>query len=37
MALLARLVAQMDADVDVIVMLQKHLVLDYQHQKDHQD
>ncbi|XP_043711545.1 uncharacterized protein LOC122660348 [Telopea speciosissima] len=36
MALLARLVAQMDADVDVIVMLQKHLVLDYQHAKGHE-
>ncbi|XP_042507981.1 symplekin isoform X2 [Macadamia integrifolia] len=36
MALLARLVAQMDADVDVIVMLQKHLVLDFQHQKGHE-
>ncbi|KAJ4967464.1 hypothetical protein NE237_019313 [Protea cynaroides] len=36
MALLTRLVAQMDADADVIVMLQKHIVLDYQPQKGHE-
>ncbi|KAH8516228.1 hypothetical protein H0E87_004552 [Populus deltoides] len=33
MALLARLVAQIDADDDVVVMLQKHVLVDYQQHK----
>ncbi|XP_057973385.1 uncharacterized protein LOC131161564 isoform X2 [Malania oleifera] len=36
MALLARLIAQMAVDEDVIVMLQKHILLDYRHQKGHE-
>ncbi|CAI9266398.1 unnamed protein product [Lactuca saligna] len=36
MALLSRLVAQVDADDDVILMMQKHIVSDYQHQKGHE-
>ncbi|KAK9270973.1 hypothetical protein L1049_026561 [Liquidambar formosana] len=36
MALLARLVAQIDTDDDMVVMLQKHIVLDYQNQKGHE-
>ncbi|KAJ4850650.1 hypothetical protein Tsubulata_037952 [Turnera subulata] len=36
MALLARLVAQIDADEDIIVMLQKHIVVDYRQQKGHE-
>ncbi|KAL4558964.1 hypothetical protein LXL04_031090 [Taraxacum kok-saghyz] len=36
MALLSRLVAQVDADDDVITMMQKHIVSDYQHQKGHE-
>uniref|UniRef100_A0A5B6YMW5 Symplekin n=2 Tax=Davidia involucrata TaxID=16924 RepID=A0A5B6YMW5_DAVIN len=36
MALLARLVAQIDADDDMVVMMQKHIVSDYQHQKGHE-
>ncbi|KAJ9560327.1 hypothetical protein OSB04_005487 [Centaurea solstitialis] len=36
MALLSRLVAQVDADDDVISMIQKHIVSDYQHQKGHE-
>ncbi|KAF4390392.1 hypothetical protein G4B88_024398 [Cannabis sativa] len=36
LALLARLVAQMDADDDVVVMVQKHIVVDYQEQKGHE-
>ncbi|KAF2323897.1 hypothetical protein GH714_003802 [Hevea brasiliensis] len=36
MALLARLVAQIDADDDIVVMLQNHIVLDYQLQKGHE-
>ncbi|KAJ9674105.1 hypothetical protein PVL29_023574 [Vitis rotundifolia] len=36
MALLARLVAQIDGDEDVVVMLQKHVLLDYQGQKGHE-
>ncbi|KAI3819887.1 hypothetical protein L1987_13740 [Smallanthus sonchifolius] len=36
MALLSRLVAQVDADDDVILMIQKHIVSDYQHQKGHE-
>ncbi|KAL8232656.1 hypothetical protein R6Q57_002434 [Mikania cordata] len=35
MMLLSRLVAQVDAD-DVISMIQKHIVSDYQHQKGHE-
>ncbi|WRX29805.1 Symplekin/Pta1 [Theobroma cacao] len=35
-ALLARLVAQIDADDDIIVMLGKQIVADYQHQKGHE-
>ncbi|XP_061966895.1 uncharacterized protein LOC133690663 isoform X3 [Populus nigra] len=33
MALLARLVAQIDADDDVVVMLQKHVLVDYRQHK----
>lgn len=36
MALLSRLVAQVDADDDVISMIQKHVVSDYQNQKGHE-
>ncbi|KAI3760736.1 hypothetical protein L1987_51135 [Smallanthus sonchifolius] len=36
MALLSRLVAQVDADDDVILMIQKHIVSDYQNQKGHE-
>ncbi|XP_062098821.1 uncharacterized protein LOC133804695 [Humulus lupulus] len=36
LALLARLVAQMDADDEVVVMVQKHIVVDYQEQKGHE-
>ncbi|KAF5196410.1 Symplekin [Thalictrum thalictroides] len=36
MALLARLVAQTDADADIISMLQKHTILDYQEEKGHE-
>ncbi|KAM0023971.1 putative armadillo-like helical, symplekin, symplekin/Pta1 [Helianthus debilis subsp. tardiflorus] len=36
MALLSRLVAQVDADDDVIQMIQKHIVSDYQNQKGHE-
>lgn len=36
MALLARLVAQIDADDDAVVMLHKHIILDYQNQKGHE-
>ncbi|KAF9608576.1 hypothetical protein IFM89_010008 [Coptis chinensis] len=36
MAILARLVAQTDVDEDIVSMLQKHTILDYQHQKGHE-
>ncbi|KAK9930072.1 hypothetical protein M0R45_027129 [Rubus argutus] len=36
LALLARLVAQIDADDDIIVMLHKHIVVDYQQKKGHE-
>ncbi|KAK9053744.1 hypothetical protein SSX86_024818 [Deinandra increscens subsp. villosa] len=36
MALLSRLVVQVDADEDVINMIQKHIVSDYHHQKGHE-
>ncbi|XP_076894435.1 uncharacterized protein LOC143546715 isoform X1 [Bidens hawaiensis] len=36
MSLLSRLVAQVDADDDVIVLIQKHIVSDYQNQKGHE-
>ncbi|XP_058221985.1 uncharacterized protein LOC131331993 isoform X1 [Rhododendron vialii] len=36
MALLARLVAQIDADDEVVLMMQKHIVSDYQYQKGHE-
>ncbi|XP_065881787.1 uncharacterized protein [Euphorbia lathyris] len=36
MALLARLVAQIDADDDIVVMLQKHIIVDYRLQKGHE-
>ncbi|CAK7347323.1 unnamed protein product [Dovyalis caffra] len=36
MALLARLVAQIDADDDVVVMLQKHVLMDYRQHKGHE-
>lgn len=36
MALLARLVAQIDGDDDVALMMQKHIVSDYQYQKGHE-
>ncbi|OMO50856.1 Armadillo-like helical [Corchorus capsularis] len=36
MALLARLVAQIDADDDIVAMLGKQIVLDYQQQKGHE-
>jgi symplekin len=36
MTLLARLVAQIDADDDVVVMMQKHIISDYQQQKGHE-
>ncbi|XP_021283612.1 uncharacterized protein LOC110416100 isoform X2 [Herrania umbratica] len=35
-ALLARLVGQIDADGDIVVMLGKQIVADYQHQKGHE-
>ncbi|KAF3447440.1 hypothetical protein FNV43_RR12626 [Rhamnella rubrinervis] len=36
LALLARLVAQIDANDDVVMMLQKHIVMDYHEQKGHE-
>ncbi|KAK1554735.1 hypothetical protein Q3G72_016562 [Acer saccharum] len=36
MGLLSRLIAQIDADNDIVVMLQKHVVDDYQQQKGHE-
>ncbi|CAN0921926.1 Sympk [Linum grandiflorum] len=36
MALLARLVAQIDANDDVVTMLQKHITVDYRQQKGHE-
>ncbi|WCJ35644.1 HEAT repeat-containing protein [Euphorbia peplus] len=36
MALLARLVAQIDADDDIVGMLQKHIIVDYRLQKGHE-
>ncbi|XP_057503929.1 uncharacterized protein LOC130787563 isoform X1 [Actinidia eriantha] len=36
MALLARLVAQIDADDEVVLMMQKHIVSDYPYQKGHE-
>ncbi|CAI0464167.1 unnamed protein product [Linum tenue] len=36
MALLARLVAQIDADDDVVELLQKHITVDYRQQKGHE-
>ncbi|XP_037495674.1 uncharacterized protein LOC105630767 [Jatropha curcas] len=36
MALLARLVAQIDVDDDVVVMLQNHITVDYRQQKGHE-
>ncbi|KAK7844557.1 symplekin [Quercus suber] len=36
MALLARLVAQIGADDDIIMMLKKHVVVEYQRQKGHE-
>ncbi|XP_059634492.1 uncharacterized protein LOC132276874 isoform X2 [Cornus florida] len=36
MALLARLVAQIDADDDLVLIMQEHIVSDYQHQKGHE-
>ncbi|KAL5559889.1 hypothetical protein UlMin_036100 [Ulmus minor] len=36
LALLARLVAQIDADDEVVVLLQKHIVVDYQEQEGHE-
>lgn len=36
MALLSRLVAQVNADDDIVVMLRKHVVSDYQQQKGHE-
>ncbi|PON68287.1 Symplekin/Pta [Parasponia andersonii] len=36
LALLARLVAQMDADDEVVILVQKHVVVDYQEQKGHE-
>ncbi|KAL5721520.1 hypothetical protein ACHQM5_005157 [Ranunculus cassubicifolius] len=36
LAVLARLVAQMDADDDIVLMLQKHTILDHQEQKGHE-
>ncbi|KAK8705554.1 hypothetical protein V6N13_049154 [Hibiscus sabdariffa] len=36
MALLARLVGQIDADDDIVVMLGKQIVVDYRHQKGHE-
>ncbi|KAL8225457.1 hypothetical protein R6Q57_018014 [Mikania cordata] len=36
MALLSRLVAQVDANDSVILMIQKHIVSDYQNQKGHE-
>ncbi|XP_050213474.1 uncharacterized protein LOC126664901 [Mercurialis annua] len=36
MSLLARLVSQIDADDDIVVMLQKHIVVDYRQQKGHE-
>ncbi|XP_022875245.1 uncharacterized protein LOC111393778 [Olea europaea var. sylvestris] len=36
LALLARLFAQIDADTDVVLMMQKRIVSDYQEQKGHE-
>ncbi|KAM4087276.1 hypothetical protein ACJW30_10G166100 [Castanea mollissima] len=36
MALLARLVAQIGADDDIVMMLKKHVVVEYQRQKGHE-
>lgn len=36
MSLVARLVAQIDVDEDVVMMMLKHIVSDYQHQKGHE-
>ncbi|KAJ0086334.1 hypothetical protein Patl1_08733 [Pistacia atlantica] len=36
MGLLARLITQIDADDEIIVMLQKHVVVNYQQQKGHE-
>ncbi|GFS44111.1 hypothetical protein Acr_00g0088530 [Actinidia rufa] len=36
MALLARLVAQIDADDEVVLMMQRHVVSDYPYQKGHE-
>ncbi|OVA07329.1 HEAT [Macleaya cordata] len=36
MELLARLVLQTGADDDIVTMVQKHIILDYQHQKGHE-
>ncbi|CAN1156792.1 Sympk [Linum perenne] len=36
MGLLARLVAKIDADDDVVTMLQKHITVDYRQQKGHE-
>ncbi|KAK8649068.1 hypothetical protein V6N13_129804 [Hibiscus sabdariffa] len=36
MALLARLVGQIDADDDIVVMVGKQIVVDYRHQKGHE-
>ncbi|XP_004299835.1 PREDICTED: symplekin-like [Fragaria vesca subsp. vesca] len=36
LALLARLVAQIDVDDEIIVMLHKHIVVDYQQKKGHE-
>ncbi|XP_031505229.1 uncharacterized protein LOC116267565 [Nymphaea colorata] len=35
LALLARLVAEIDANNSIVMMLQRHVVADYQHQKGH--
>ncbi|KAM1203928.1 hypothetical protein ACFX2J_019684 [Malus domestica] len=36
LALLARLVAQIDADDEIVVMLHKHIIVDYQQKKGHE-
>ncbi|CAL8997639.1 unnamed protein product [Prunus brigantina] len=36
LALLARLVAQIDADNEIVVLLHKHILVDYQQQKGHE-
>ncbi|XP_034199379.1 uncharacterized protein LOC117614614 isoform X5 [Prunus dulcis] len=36
LALLARLVAQIDADDEIVVLLHKHILVDYQQQKGHE-